>query len=475
MLNRRNVYWLIGILVLVSLGAWFFGVRAQGTPDESQSTRSTTIEEGTIQVDVAGTGDLEPSAQASLSFAVSGNVGQINVDVGEPVQQGDVLMSLDPTSLDPGLLSAEVDLLQAGQQLEDITDEDNVQLQLAEARKELAQARDALEDAEYLYRVRQQGNRASEETIDAAEARLVLAQNEVDRAKVAYDQLSGRPEDDPARALALRKLANARQERDAALRSLNWYKGSPTEIEQAQLESDVAVAEARLFQAQDRVDTLEQGPDPDEVATARARVRAAEARVEQFKLTAPFAGKVLAVYYEVGDSVSPGVPAVVVADTSQLHVITPIDELDIASIEVDQPVTITLDALPELSLDGRVTQIDLFPRQGTGATEYPVRVELTSSDDRARVGMTAAVNILVEHKDGVLLVPNWALQFDPETNEVFVMVQSPSGPTRRDIRLGLRNESQSEVVEGLRAGDVVVGASPNQEEPSFPGPFGGGG
>ena len=474
MLNRKNVAWLVGVLVLGALGVWFFGVRAQGDQEGNQSTRSTTVEEGTIQIDVAGTGELEPSAQASLSFAVSGNVGEIAVDVGQRIQQGEELMSLDPATLDPGLLSAEVDLLQARQQLEDITDEDNVQLQLAEARKELAQARDALEDAEYLYRVRQEGNRASEETIDAAEARLVLAENEVDRAKAAYDQLSGRPKDDPARALALRRLANARQDRDAALRSLNWYKGKPTEIQQAQLESDVAVAEARVAQAQERVDIFEQGPDPDDVAAARARVRAAEARVEQFRLTAPFDGNVLAIYYEVGDSVSPGTPAVVVADTSQLHVVTPIDELDIASVEVGQPVTITLDALPDLTLEGQVAQIDLFPRQGTGATEYPVRVNLTSSDERARVGMTAAVNILVQRKDGVVLIPNWALQFDPESNDVFVMVQSPTGPTRRDIRLGLRNESQSEVVEGLRAGEVVVGASPGQEEPSFPGPFGGG-
>lgn len=474
MIGRKHLFWFAGVVALVAAAVWYFGVRSQADGAGQPSVRTATVQRGSIEVRVSGTGALAPAAQASLSFAVSGNVGEVNVDVGQQVKEGEVLLALDPASLDPSLLSAEVELLQAQQQLEELQDEDNLDAQLAQARKELAQARDALEDAEYLYRVRQQGNRASPETIDAAEARLVLAQHEVDQAKAAYDQLSGRPSDDPARALALRRLANARQERDAALRSLNWYKGGPTEIQQAELEADVAIAEARLAQAEERVATLEQGPDPDELATARARLRAAEARVEQFRLTAPFAGTVLALNYDAGDSVTPGAAAVVIADLGRMHVTAPIDELDIAAVQVGQPVTIALDALPELALQGRVAEIDLFPAQGTGATEYPVRVDLTSSDARVRVGMTAAVNILVEAKENAVLIPNWSLRFDRENGGVFVMVRTPAGPIRREISLGLRNESLSEVTEGLQAGEEVLGTSPGDQDDALPGPFGGG-
>lgn len=474
MFNRKNVIIALGLLAVLAAAFWLFFPRPNGDASAQTSARTATVERGTIEVRVDGTGQIEPASLVTLSFSVSGNVGEVNVEVGDEVEQGDVLLALDPNTLDNSLLSAEAELIQARQQLDNLVDPANVRLQLAEARKELASARDALDDAEYLHRVRQEGNRASKETIEAAEASLVIAEHQVDLAKAAYDQLSGRDDDDPAKALARQELAGARQERDAALRSLNWYTGKPTELEQAQLEADVALAEARVADAQERVDTLEQGPDPQEVALAQARVRAAESRVEQFRLTAPYSGRVLAVYYQVGDSVTPGQPAVVVADMSQMHVVTGIDELDVASIETGQPVELTLDALPDVTLSGEVAHIDLAPASGSGTTEYPVQVDITSMDERARVGMTAAVSILAERKQDAVLIPNWTLRFDPTTNEVFVMVQTAEGPTRRDIRLGLRNDSVSEVVEGLTPGEVIVGTIATEESGGFPGPFGGG-
>lgn len=469
--NRIRGAWTLAFVALILVGCTAGpGRNAQGGAE----TRTATVEQGTIEVRVSGTGELEADALATLSFGASGTVGQIPVNVGDEVVEGDLLMALDQSSLDPSLASAEAERIQAQQRLDDLLNDANWKVDLANARQALAQARDALDNAQYIYRVRQEGNRASPETIRAAEAKLVLAKDRYQEAKAAYDQLSGRPSDDPARALALTKLESARQSRDSALRTLNWYKGSPTDIEQAQLEADVAVAEANLEKAQQRVDTLADGPDPDQVAAARASLRAAEARVNQSKLTAPFDGTVMAINYAVGDSAAPGQPAVVIADLNPLHVETTVDELDIAQVEVGQPVTLTLDALPDVTLSGQVAAIDLSPVQGSGSTEYPVRVNLSTVDDRARVGMTVALEILVASKDNALLVPNWALRFDSDTGSIYVMVDTPNGAERRDIKLGLRNETVSEVVSGLDPGAVVtVAVTP--EAPSFPGPFGGGG
>lgn len=461
---------------ILLLAALLAGCTAGPRPGETggPSTRTATVERGTIEVRVSGTGQLEADAMASLSFGASGTVSRIPVQVGDSVQAGDLLMALDESSLDPSLASAEAERIQAQQRLDDLLDEANWKVDLANAQQTLAVARDALDNAQYIYRVRQEGNRASPETIRAAEARLVLAKDRYDEAKAAYDRLSGRPSDDPARALALTNLESARQSRDSALRTLNWYKGSPTDIEQAQLEADVAVAEANLAKAQERVDKLQDGPDPDQVAAARASLRAAEARVNQANLTAPFDGTVMAVNYAIGDSATPGQPAVVVADLTPLHVQTTVDELDIAQVEIGQPVTLTLDALPNVTLAGTVASIDLSPSQGTGSTEYPVKVDLSTVDERARVGMTVALEILVASKENALLVPNWALRFDSNTSNIYVMVDTANGPERRDIDLGLRNETVSEVVSGLDPGTVVTVAV-TQEAPSFPGPFGGGG
>lgn len=459
-------------LVLSTLASACAGGPSAEQDGPEANTREATVERQRIEVWISGTGTLEAAAISSLTFSSSGNVGEVAVEIGDQVKEGDLLIALDPDSLDAALATAEADLISAQDALDKLQDETNWRVQLAQAQAELAQARDAVKDAEYLQRVRQEGNRASQETINAAEARLVLAREQYERAKDAYDQLSGRPSDDPSRALALTNLESARQNRDAALRNLNWYTGRPTEIEQALLEADVAVARARLAQAEERVATLENGPDPQELAVAEARVRAAQARVNQSRLTAPFNGTVLSVDYNVGDQVAPGATAVVVGDLSELHVDTAVDELDIALVEAGLPVEVTLDALPDLTLAGQVSHIDLVPVAGSSATEYAVRIALTSSDPAARVGMTAAVNILVAQKENVVVVPNWALRFDSDTGDVYVQVRTASGVERQPVVLGLRNDSESEVLEGLQAGNVVTATSAPQESsgPSF---FGG--
>jgi RND family efflux transporter MFP subunit len=468
--NMRRFLLSMGLLGSVFLAAC--QANSNGGP-EGETQRVATAEQRPIEVVVSGTGRIEPEAQAFLSFAAGGNMGEVHVSVGETVNQETVLMELDLGSVDPSLISAEADLIQARQQLDELFDDNNQQVRLAEAERALAQAKDALEDAEYLRRVRQEGNRASESTIDTARAQVVIAQDVLNAAKARYDRQSGRPEDSVSRALALTRYASAIEERDAAQRSLNWYLGRPTEIQQAELDADVAVAEANLAKAQETVDTLKQGPDPDQVAAAQARLRSAEARFRQSRIEAPFEGTVLAVNYAVGDSVTPGQTAVVLADLSQLHVETSVDELDIASVEEGQSVSISLDALPEVELEGEVAEIDLAPG-GTGAsTEYPVRVALTSIDPRARVGMTVAIDITIAGKADALIIPNWALRFDADAGDVYVTIQGPSGLERRLVELGLRNELFSEVVGGLDPGDVVT-ISVTPQAPSFSGPFGGG-
>jgi len=103
-----------------------------------------------------------------------------------------------------------------------------------------------------------------------------------------------------------------------------------------------------------------------------------------------------------------------------------------------------------------------------------VRIELSSTDGSVRIGMTAALNILVARKENVVRVPNWALRLDPDTGEVFVMVQRAGRSTPAPVTLGLRNETFSEVLTGLEPGDVV-GIVVTPEPPSAPGFFGGGG
>ena len=468
---KRNLIILAGVLVvLLIIGLVFVRPRLATGVQAQLPERTAIIERGDLDIWVTGTGKIQPAALVMLSFKASGNVGQILVEVGDVVPAGTVLMELDLASLDPSLISAQADLIAAQDGLETLLDSPTGQ-QIAQAQLAVAQAADALQDAKYTWRVQQAGYRANPDTIDAAEARLLLAENQVDEAQGDYDHLSGRSSDDLFRAIALTELVGARQERDAALRALNWYTGRPTEVQQAILDAEVAAAEADLNEAQDDLDELLDGPDPDEVAASRARVAAAQALADQARLVAPLAGTVMSIGYNPGDSIVPGQVGAVLADLSSLHVDTTVDELDIAAIQSGQLVEITLDALPDQVLTGAVDQIDLAPVAGSSTTEFPVVVTLGSTQEQVRIGMTAALSIQVAHKEGVLLVPNWALRLEQGSTDIFVRVLGPLGDLQQvPVTLGLRNELFSEVLSGLTAGQTV-GVPITLDQPAVQGPF----
>lgn len=462
----------VPLLLAALVVAGVFAVRA-GAQTAQPEERTATVERGPIELFVTGTGKVEPAAQASLYFQIAGTLGALAVEVGERVSAGQVLAKLDPASLDATLLSAEADLIAAQQALNGLLEGASEQ-QLAQAELAVAQAREALHDAEYRWSVQQEGNRASSTTIRGAEARLVLAEEQLEQAKANYDQFSGRPADDPARALALTRLAAAQADRDAALRNLNWYTGHPTEIQQAILDAEVAVAIANLAQAEEDLEQLRAGPDQEAIEQTEARVRAAQAMVDQSRLVAPIDGTVMSLNHAVGGSVTPGEIGIVLADLSTLHIDTTIDELDIALIEEGQSVEITLDALPELTLRGEVASIDLSPEIGASSTQYPVRVQVQAVDPGVRIGMTAALSISVAKEDRAVLVPNWALNFDPETGEVYVTVHRSTTRERRVVSLGLRSDTVSQIDSGVEPGEII-GVSVEQRPTEASGGFFGGG
>lgn len=462
----------VPLLLAALVVAGVFAVRA-GAQTAQPEERTATVERGPIELFVTGTGKVEPAAQASLYFQIAGTLGALAVEVGERVSAGQVLAKLDPASLDATLLSAEADLIAAQQALNGLLEGASEQ-QLAQAELAVAQAREALHDAEYRWSVQQEGNRASSTTIRGAEARLVLAEEQLEQAKANYDQFSGRPADDPARALALTRLAAAQADRDAALRNLNWYTGHPTEIQQAILDAEVAVAIANLAQAEEDLEQLRAGPDQEAIEQTEARVRAAQAMVDQSRLVAPIDGTVMSLNHAVGGSVTPGEIGIVLADLSTLHIDTTIDELDIALIEEGQSVEITLDALPELTLRGEVASIDLSPEIGASSTQYPVRVQVQAVDPGVRIGMTAALSISVAKEDRAVLVPNWALNFDPETGEVYVTVHRSTTRERRVVSLGLRSDTVSQIDSGVEPGEIIGVSVEQRPTEASGGLFGGG-
>ncbi len=457
------------VAVLVAVGGFFAYQAYSRAKFEAQIADLQTVEAsaGELTATVGATGTVRANQSAMLSFETSGRVQQVKVAVGERVAEGQELATLAPDSLPAQVILAQADLVAAQRALDDLL---NFEMERAQAQMALAQARDNLESAEYKWRVQQQGYRASSDTIKAAEANLVLAEQEVDAAEAAYNRLSGRPEDDPSRALALSNLVAARKKRDSILRQLNWYKGKPTDTDQMLLDAELAIAQAQLADAEREWERLKDGPDPDDVAAARARLAAAQATLESASITAPFAGTITLVEVKPGDQVAPGTVAFGLADLSQLMVDVEVSEVDINRVQVGQPVTLAFDAVSGKEYNGVVEQVALTGTVVQGVVNFKVTVRITDADELVKPGMTAAVNIVVERLQGVLLVPNRAVRVREGQRVVYVL--RGSVPEAVAVELGASSDLYSEVVGGdLQEGDEIVLNPPTTFEQAGHPPF----
>lgn len=447
MKNRRWLW--IGLAagaVLVVIVVWSLVARARDAA--ASNLQTTEVVMGSLTAQVGATGSVHANQSATLTFQTTGTVAEVEVAAGGTVAKGAVLATLERTSLGANVILAQADLVAAERALEDLLTSATAK---AQAELAMANAEKALKDTEYRWRVQQQGNRASPETIRDAKAKLVLAEDDVDRYQAIYDSSSG----ESGKALAQVNLTAALQRRDSALRNLNWYLGKPSENDQAILDAQLALAKAQFEDAQRAWERVKDGPNPDDVAAAQARVDAARASVELGLITAPFQGTVTFVEVKPGDIVTPGSRAFGLADLTRLFVDVDVPEVDIDRIQVGQDVSLTFDAVPSNAYAGVVTDVGRVGTSVQGVVNFGVEVEVLDPDASIKPGMTAAVNITVSQIDNVLLVPNRAVRVQDRKRVVFVMRDGV--PTTVEIRLGASSDTDSEVVGGeLKAGDVVV-------------------
>ncbi len=388
----------ITMKILVALVFGFLLSACAGGDQTATEATDPIFQEDFVPV-ISATGVVKPVRWVTLSFPSGGLVHELMVERGDRVEAGQVLSQL--SSIDQAraaLTAARLEYINAEQALKHLYE--NADIVTAQAQLALANARDRLDDAEYKWTVRQEGNRASSNTIAKAEANLILANEEVDRAQQAYDNASG----EAGRALALSNLIAAKEQRDSIQRNLNWYLGTPDEIEQAVLDAELAEAQAAVAAAEREYEKVKDGPDSDAVELAQARFDnaqaardAAEQSLADMELIAFFPGTIGDVFIRAGEFVAPGQPIMLLADLSELVIeTTDLNEIDVAQIGVGYPATITFDALPDVVLRGTLTYIAPKSSEGTGVN-YLVEVQLDDDfPESIRWGMTAFIDIEVE-------------------------------------------------------------------------------
>ena len=314
--------------------------------------------------------------------------------------------------------------------------------------------------------------------VNRNEASLGAAESGVEQARVAVES-----------ARVNLELARDTLERQAELWELQLI--SREEYDQARRELELRETEFKARQV--------------EVATATQRIRqeratleSAEYDLEQVTITSPIDGVVTRRNIEEGETVvigtmnNPGTVLMTIADFSILEAHVEVDETDIPSVQLGQAATITIDALPDTTYTGRVTEIGNSPIQGgelgtNQATNFEVVVTLNGDVPGVRPGFTATADIQTAMRTDVVAVPiqsttvrEVSLDPDgrvvrpaPEAGAATASAAEPAAPERTEeaegvfvvrdeqawfvaVDTGIAGDRYFEVISGLDTGDLVA-------------------
>jgi RND family efflux transporter MFP subunit len=399
------IHWLIFLPGLLL----FAGGCALLPPGDAQTETSSEQQQKSISVDVAVArqtsleqdteyvGTTFPVREVSLRSRIEGQLLNVTVDVGDRVEQGQILARIDDS--------------------------------------------------------------ISEATVVEAEAELAALQSEV--ASLEADVNDARAQVEQARI----ELQQAQS--DAARLNQLFRAGAVSEQEVELARTAVGTAEQTLRSAQQQVQNRS-----SVVVAAQRRVAAQQALVDQEQqrqsftvLTSPVTGSVLERVLEPGDLAQPGSEVLRLGDFSQIQVRVQISELELADIRVGQTAQVKLDALPEQTLTGEVTQISLAA--DATARLIPVEVTIPNSERRIGRGLLARVDF-GQPNDNSVVVPEAAVQVaskgakgqdsEPETATIFVIQREgeQATVTAREVKLGDRANSRVEIISGLEPGEEFV-------------------
>lgn len=234
--------------------------------------------------------------------------------------------------------------------------------------------------------------------------------------------------------------------------------------ELVQMQASLALAKANYERAQElakRNAGTERALDEArwKLRNDEAAVKLAEARLEKYALSAPFDGVVGLRKVSVGDLVKEAADLVNLEQVDPLKVDFRVPEVFLASLKVGQRIAVTVDALPGREFSGEVYAID--PLVDANGRAVVIRARIRNTDDALRPGLFARVGLVVDERQEAVFVPEQSLVPVNDQLFVFKVVDGPQGGkvvAFTKVKLGERRKGEAEVVEGLKAGDVVVSA-----------------
>lgn len=486
-----------------------------------QSEETLTVQRATSQTDIQQAQSNVKAAQAKLAQAQASSVAQPS-------------LTQSAISQAQASLAANEATLKSAQQALQVEQNATLPQQAAAVQAQVDQAKSNVQTAQ-LDLQRQTGLLAkgyvAQTTVDTARNTLVTAQSSLKTAQAQLDTLKGQQaaelQDYQAR---VQTAQGAAQQAQAALKTAQTntvqnvlaqknVTAAQAAVRQTQAalasaianQRQVAVQQAGLVSSQAQASQAEAALQAakanttlssvraQDVAQDAAKLRAAQItaqnallNLDQTRVVAPSAGIILKKYVDAGTIIqsgnsgfSGGTAIVNLANVSRMYVDVEVDEADIARVKKGQPVSIVLDAYPNVPKHGVVRKVYPEAEVDQNVTYVHAQVELNHNDvtNQLRPLMNATCDFTVAQKKNVLAVPSSAVK-DEGQKSVVTVIKDPQKPLwlksnqrQQTVQVGVVGDDLTQILSGLKQGDVVVTQTilPTDDADSGSGAAGGGG
>lgn len=490
------------ILVLCGIAGLLAGCMGRVNSTTPVQTQLTAVQRGNITILVTGTGNLALEKKQSLSFNQTGlaanaeaaKIAEVSVVEGQTVDQGQVLVKADSkdwenrvNTLKHQLDSAKANLVQTQ------TSVVNAQSNLATMQYNLATAQANLDAAQYNLQA-QQDIKAVQDKIDNAniqmqQAKVFLQQSLMDPAVKGdvityWNQTIARYQAD---IVSYQKdLLDLKTTLPIVGFSMTDITTKQAQVQQAQ--NGIAQAQAGVDLAKKNIESAQANVIVSQNAVDDAQAALTEEQNGAQQITSPIKGIVTRVNVKQGDIVQRNTNIIEIADAEKFEANVMVSERDVTSLTIGGQSSVAFDALPGLIFPAKIIQIAPLGTIQLGVVNYQVTVELTSTKPvtgagttttntpliNLKEGFSAIVNIPVQEKDNVLIVPSSAISHKGQ--DYVVQVKTGTATETRIVEIGITDFQNTEIIDGLSQGDqVVIPLIPTAAPTNSGGFFGGGG
>ena len=487
---HKNGKKLVAVLVVLVLLIALFAPKGKKKAVSAETQYTTVSPENRDITNVySASGTLNAANSYTVKATVKGDVLTADFEVGDVVEKGAVLYTIDSSDVVSGVEKAELNLGQAQRSYDDAVDAQYIRTDIAGTVASFkVRVGDVVNAGQEVATIRDDTTLLLELEFPAADAANfavgqsaeVLLDSTFEAITGSVQSVSGADTLSSGNLLvrtvtiAVRNTGNltASQAATATINGVSALSSARFSYQREQsvtaqnsgTVSALCVKEGAQVSADTALIQLSGDNLTKQVLNASDTLRSAELSVEDtqkqvddYTITAPISGTIISKDVKVGDTVGTSTATAdtmcVIYDLSYLEMTLDVDELDILSLEVGMAADVTLDALPGQSFRGVITKINIYGVNSGGNTKYTVTVTLDRAE-KMLTGMSASVSITTATSESVPTLPAAAIQSQQGKSWVYTAYDEKtdtlSGLTQ--VELGRSDGESVEILSGLDSG-----------------------